>query len=53
MTSKIKDTEEYKQLYDKYGKRKDPKKFLSKWQDWAQYRRWQEIEGLRRTHFAS
>ena len=49
MTGKIKETEEYKQLFAKYGNRKDPKEFLSKWEDWSQYRRWQELEGLRRT----
>jgi len=47
MTSKIKETEEYKRLFAKYGRRKDPTKFLSEWQDWAEYRRWQELEGLR------
>ena len=53
MTGKIKETEEYKHLFAKYGKRKDPKEFLSEWQDWAQYRRWQELEGLRRPPFDS
>ena len=47
MISEIKETEEYKRLFAKYGKRKDPTKFLSEWQDWAEYRRWQELEGLR------
>ena len=47
MKSQNKKTEQYQHLFDKDGKRKDPVKFLSKWQDWSEYRRWQELEGSR------
>ena len=49
MSSKIKETEEFNRLWDKYGWRtkKTRTEFLSEWQDWSAYRRWQELEGLR------
>ena len=49
MNEKIKDTEKYNRLFTKYGGNRDPIKFLSKWEDWAQYRRWEELDGSRFT----
>ena len=47
--SAIKQTEEFQYLFGKYGSRYDYTTFLSKWEHWYEYRRWQEREGIRKT----